>query len=506
MKKIISLFFIILLSVGCDRYIDSEDVTTDLPDAPPVPTVLKIAHMSNGILLSWQVADTTGVARYRIYMGDSLNGNFMLHDSSVTESIEITDLADGHRYYFKIASVMRGNLEGNKSTAISTSFGAISVIIDDNNGYTRSRSVGINFVVPTTATLMQLSEDIDFSGEAWMIYDQSTDYFLSEGDGIKRVFAKFRFADGSESDGAMGDSTILDTRAIIDSTYFIGESAILTAGETVTFFVKTEETGGTASISFTGLSSLELNDNGRDGDLVANDGLYSREYIIPINLEISNGIVTGKFTDIAGNEADSRPASTLINIAKSPTPVSLGAVAETSASIKLTWSQSSESDFSAYQIYRSTSSNVSNNSNLVTIITGRTTTTYTDSDLLGNTGYFYRIYVYDNTGRFGASNVAADTTPVNLTPIAVHLAVRGLDSTSYLTWTTNNDDDFASYMIYRDNSPGVDTTSQLLTIINSSNTTSFNDTRPNTTNTYYYKVYVFDKQGLATGSNEVFVP
>jgi fibronectin type 3 domain-containing protein len=506
MKKMIGLFLIIILASGCNRYIDSEDLTQDLPAKPPVPAVLKIVHMTDDILLSWQVADTTGVAKYRIYLGDSLNDQFNIWDSSTTESKVITNLIGGHVYYFRVAAVMRDNLEGTKSSAVATRIGAISVIIDDNAGYTQSRAIGISFVIPVAATLMQLSENNDFANVSWLSFSPTANYTLSEGDGVKWVYARFRFEDGSESGDAIGDSTILDTRAAIDSTYFSAGSSPLSAGEIVTFYVRTGEPGGIASISFTGVTRLELNDNGLDGDMTASDGLYTRRYTIPINLEVSNGVVTGKFTDAAGNSADDRPAAALLNVVKTPVAVSLIATAETSSSVKLSWSQSNESDFSAYHIYRNTTITVSNNSHLVTIITGRGTLTYTDNDLTSNTGYFYRVYVYDNTGRFSPSNVASDTTAVNLAPAAVHLAVRAQDSTSYLTWTTNNDDDFESYLIYRRNSSGVDTTSQLLTIINSNNTTSFDDIRPDISNTYYYKIYVFDRQGLATGSNEVSAP
>ncbi|MEW5797030.1 MAG: hypothetical protein AB1772_11800 [Candidatus Zixiibacteriota bacterium] len=95
------------------------------------------------------------------------------------------------------------------------------------------------------------------------------------------------------------------------------------------------------------------------------------------------------------------------------------------------------------------------------------------------------------------------TTP----PIPVVLAVALTEpETAHLSWTMNNDVDFASYRIYRSVSPGIDVTFEFLTIaiVTDRNNTTYDDFL-STAGTYYYRVFVFDSEGLTAGSNEVMV-
>ena len=74
-----------------------------------------------------------------------------------------------------------------------------------------------------------------------------------------------------------------------------------------------------------------------------------------------------------------------------------------------------------------------------------------------------------------------------------------------LTWSQNQDADFVAYRLYRSQSPGVDTAvdRKLVVEIGTQATTSFDDTDLEENQTYYYMIYVYDKYGLSTGSNEV---
>lgn len=509
MKNIYIIFVALLtLAVGCSRYLENEELPFSLPTEPPVPIMLQVTHLDNSVRLSWQLTDSAAVSFFRIYVADSLNGEYRRHDSttSAVYAKTLTGLTAGRPYYFKVATVTGSKLEGAKSSAVSAVLGAVSVIINSGDLYTRSLNISVRFVVPVTATLMQVSENQSFTGAVWEDFTSPSGRTLSSGDGVKRLYARFQFVDGSESDGTASDSIILDTRASIDSVYFQGPSGTLTRGDAVTFFIRTGETGGSADISFTGVANLTLFDDGTSGDLTANDGIYSRRYIVPINLDVVNGVVTGRFRDAAGNDAPSRPASTLINIANPPTAVSLNAKAESSGEIRLTWSQAIDNDFAAYRLYRSLTSAVSESSTLITTVTSRSTTSFVDTDLNEETRYHYRIYVYDNTGLTAGSLVASDSTFNNLPPTAVTLAGRGEDQSSILTWSVNNDDDFDSYLVYRGTVINfTEANGDLLTIISSPTGTSFTDTRPDA-QTYYYRIYVKDRQGLTSPSNTVAIP
>ncbi len=91
-------------------------------------------------------------------------------------------------------------------------------------------------------------------------------------------------------------------------------------------------------------------------------------------------------------------------------------------------------------------------------------------------------------------------TPVKLIAVAPTI---GSSRALNLFWSQNTDPDFANYRIYRALTPGVDTRSTLVTIIQNQTTVTFTDTTlaPNTR--YFYRVFVFDVTGLFFGSNEL---
>jgi fibronectin type 3 domain-containing protein len=508
MKGVIFGAIIALTLLGCSRQIDTEVLSQKMPDRPPVPFGLKIIRQSDGLLLSWQTSTVASLRLFRIYVSDSLEGPYRIWDSTsgVLYSKDIAGLTIGHDYYFKVASVVLGNLEGELSTAVLGRYGVISIMINNDDKYTRNRTVNLSFSVPLIATTVMISENADFSGALWQDFAETATKTLSTGDGVKRLYAKFQFADGSESDGDAVDSIILDTRAIIDSVYMITSGPDLAAGDELIFFMDCGESDGNATVSFGDVSGLRLFDDGTNGDLTSGDGVYSRRYTIPVNMEIVDGIIVGKFIDAAGNSAEEKIFPISLNIIRPPEAVPLLAIAQSSASVRLSWARSAADDFAGYYLYRDTVQSVSSHSPLLTVISAQGTISYTDAYLDENKTYYYIIYVHDNTGLISEGEIASATTLANEPPEAVTLAARAEDSLSILTWSINEDDDFAAYYVYRGQEPGFDATSgRLLTILNGSSTASFTDIRPDSA-TYYYRVYVYDRQGAAAGSNEISVP
>jgi uncharacterized protein YcfL len=479
-------------------------------------------HNSGQVTLSWQVSDTTNIKYYKIYLSDSLHGVYAIWDSTATatSSKSISGLTTGNLYYLKVSAVVTENLEGTLSSAIRVQTGPISLIINNNDDYTRSQLVDISFVIPVTAALVQVSENSDFVDAYWVNYSPTISKTLSLGDGIKRLYARILFADGSESVDIISDSIILDTKAIIDTAYFHvmaqfpidstylnhGAIELSQSDDMIYFFMDCDEKDGRATVSFQGISSMELFDDGTNGDLFPDDGIYTRSFSPPSNIEIIDGVVIGRFTDAAGNVAEERAFPYPLNISRAPSAVSLIAGAESSSSIRLSWTQNHDNDFSAYHIYRDTLEEVTTGSKLVTTISTSATLTYIDSDLDENTAYYYIIFVYDNTGLSAGSLVESDTTFANVAPTAVKLALQVQDSLSSLSWTANDDEDFGFYQIYRDTLPNIsENGGRLLGIINNSSSTTFSDIRPDSL-TYYYRVFVYDKQGMSSGSNEVSAP
>ncbi len=418
---LILLIIIALIAIGCSRYIESEDLDFQLPDEPPIPISLNIVHLTDGVNLSWQVSDTVAGISFRVYYtedSDTLEENYRLWETTTNFSSVITGLSPEEVYLFRVASVLPGNLEGAMSAAASSRVGIISVVINNGDLYTDSRSVNVGFVLPGVASLMQVSEASDFTGAHWQNYRTSLGYELSIGDGTKYVYARFRFTDGSESDSAdaVRDSIILDTETHIDSVYFEPTGVTLAMDSVIDFYLVTGEGEGNARIFFPGLSNLDLNYDVTSSDPVSGKYVYSRSYTIPANVEAVDGLVTGSFTDAAGNRATDVTALTLLNISNPPTPVTVFAVAQSSSSVRLNWSETIDNDFAAYHIYRDTSNSVSNNSEAITVISSRDTIEYIDTGLIVNRCYYYRLFVYDITARSAASNVDSALTPVDLSP------------------------------------------------------------------------------------------
>ncbi len=507
MKQIFILLLLLVLAAGCERTLDSGNVGFEPSDDLPVPTALKIFHLVDGIELNWQISDSDVVAYFNIYYTDQTDEEFIYWDSTAEYAKSITTLNTGQVYYFRVAAVDTNDVEGAKSPIISTQIGVTSIVINDNDTYTNSVDVSISYVFPVTPLLVKISKNSDLSGAIWQNFRQPGSFELSSGDGVKFLYALLRFGDGSESFAAVSDSIILDTKAFIDSTYFIPAGNILQVGDTVYFYIHASESGGVAKISFTGLVQLDLYDDGNNGDTMADDGIYTRRYIVPVNLEIEDGVVTGSFIDAAGNAADNTASASQINIVIPPKPISLQTIAESSSLIRLSWSEVNPtgSAFSSYRIYRETSSGVTESSELIANISARSTLGYSDDDLNDNQLYVYRVYAYTADGLYTQSEESSATTMVNTPPSSVTLAV-GLEDelTINISWTKNNDADFESYQIYRGSTIDVtDLTGQRLTAINDQNQTSFTDVRFDPLDTYYYVLYVYDKQGLKSSKSNV---
>jgi len=115
----------------------------------------------------------------------------------------------------------------------------------------------------------------------------------------------------------------------------------------------------------------------------------------------------------------------------------------------------------------------------------------------------------DAAGNRAATAIASRELDIHpgISPDPVVLAVSLVDTlTARLTWTRNEDSDFASYRVYRSVTPGilVGSTHLTIAIITDRSTVSLEDFIPSNGN-YYYRIFVFDQEGLNAASNEVVV-
>jgi len=500
----------VLLGAGsCDRYIESRDPVRSLPGPPPTPTNLSVVVNYQTVTLSWEVSDTIGLDRFRIYRSDVTDGgNFVCVDSTSENSITVAGMLPDREYLFRVAAVQVSGIEGYPSEPVLARTGLLSILIADGHRYTNTRHVRIQLVSCGPTLCVTLSEDSAFADSVQLPFLPSVEFELSDGDGLKTVYARFTLSNGSRSQIPVSDDIILDTRAEIRSVTFSPQAYLFTTGDTIKLMVDAGEDEGEASVSFPGVSRIYLFNDGNGDDVSSTDSVFTGRYVVPGGLTVTDGKVTGSFTDAAGNTALGFTSWERLNIACLPTPVQLTVVEAISTfEISLGWTRYGGSDFSAYRIFRDNTADVTDSSTLVETIANVNTTIYVDTTLDAGTQYYYCIYLRDNLGRDTASNVMAAVTSVNEPPTAVILAgaLDGDASTARLTWSLNTDDDFESYRVYRDTTSLVDSLDQRIGYVVNQATTTFSDFIPTGFDSVFYRVYVHDRHGLETGSNVIQV-
>ncbi len=83
----------------------------------------------------------------------------------------------------------------------------------------------------------------------------------------------------------------------------------------------------------------------------------------------------------------------------------------TSSSIEIFWSPTDAIDFREYKIYRHTTPGLDETTGtLVYVATSITDTSFSDTELFESTNYYYRVYVMNDYGRLGGSNIVSTKT------------------------------------------------------------------------------------------------
>jgi len=502
-----SFMMLVLIAAGCDRAIDPPTQPSSSTQ-PETPTGLTASIADGTVLLAWSIATPANVSKYLIYNSDSTDAVDAMKILDSTEALTFTvhGLSNGRRYYFRVSAVdSRSRLEGDMSTSAVAIPGVFAININAGAFYTRSLSVSVDLTAPQGTQLAELSEDSLFAGAHWATYTGSAGYELSNGDGVKRLYARFQLSTGGSSVGQVSDTIILDRIATIDSVTANPTDSMLQPGDHIHLALFTHELGGTASVNITSLGTISLNDKGESGDTQAGNGIYEVNYIVPAGTELSNAEVVGNFTDAAGNAAPARSGFKKLNLGFAPASVVLSGTAVSSSELLLDWTRSGVTDFSRYELYRSTNSGMTA-AELVTTITAQGTVSYRDTALDADKQYYYRISVLDNQNHATASNIAPLKTLVNDAPEKITLAANRTSADTLgvdLSWTQANDADFDYYQIVRGTTA---TLGNALTIrIISGRTTNSYQDHVAAKGDYYYWIYVFDKQGASTVSDAVHI-
>lgn len=392
----------LLWQAGCNRHIDSKNPIRSLPDAPPAPLNVRSLMGDRSVTLSWEVTDTAAVARFRIYSETDTAVGFSVVDSSTGFSKALTNLPLDQPVQVRVTSVNSARIESRPSEEITVVSGLLQLTIDNGNEYSRDRNVQVQVSAPTVPLYVELSEDPLLAGALLQDFRSPISFDLSAGDGVKTVYARLTFSDAARAEGILVDSIILDTESRIDSVYFKPSGRSFGTGDTVRFYLAAHgETGGTAQVSFPGVTRVRLADFGAEGDLTAGDGIYSFAWIVPVGVTVTNGIVNGAFTDAAGNAAAATQSAQLLTVQSStpPSSVTLAVGLVDTATAHLSWTRNEDSDFGSYRIYRSVSPGIGAPEDFlaIAIISSQGSTSY--DDYLTSAGtYYYRVFVFDAGG------------------------------------------------------------------------------------------------------------
>ena len=408
---ITALTIMSLMIVGCDRYLDSATPTEPEPVELLSPINVTVSLNDQAVSLNWEHSDSAQVTRFRLYTFEALDSTYTLQDSTTAYSYTFSNLLSNRTHYFSIAGVGTNGIEGRRSTPISAWVGPLSITIDAGNQFTNRKQVQVQLNSNSLSTHVMLSEDSTMADAVYESFSLSKSFVLSDGEGLKTVYARFLFSDGSTTGEHLSDDITLDLKAEITSVGYTPSGPFVT-GDTIVFTLDATELEGQARVSITGGPTVPLYDDGLTPDPTSGDGIYTGKLIIQPFVVLTDARFTGSFTDLAGNSV-SLVSDQVLNITTitndPPDPVVLAGVLVDTVSIGLTWSESNAEDFASYRIYRDyvVMTDTSDGS-MIEFVNDRRVTSFTDY-VVEDTTYYYRIYVFDNQGAYSGSNVVSVT-------------------------------------------------------------------------------------------------
>ena len=182
MKKniLLSILMMLALAAGCEREIDSQTPLRSLPEPLPAPINVSLELADRSVTLSWEMTDSSQVSRFRVYQAEDDSAVYILSDSTFDYSITIGDLAVNKAYLFRVAAVDGSNIEGRRSTPITTLVGLMQLTINNDDEYTNNRQVQLQLNTTNAATHMILSEDSLFGDTDYRSFASVTNFTLSD--------------------------------------------------------------------------------------------------------------------------------------------------------------------------------------------------------------------------------------------------------------------------------------------------------------------------------------
>jgi hypothetical protein len=507
MKKILSLLIIAAL-IGCAREIPNPVSNPAVPEIPPAPIGLSVQVGDRTLYLSWSIADSSLIAGYRIYRTDSpaetTISSYVLIDSASTSEFTDADLQNGRYYFYKVSARNQEGVESLKSSAASGVPNLFSMIINNGDITTDTRSVTLALVAPSNTLLMQISNTSLFESAVWEPYAGTKQWHLSQGAGEKTVYARFRDSQGNSTTNYVSDNISYQIPAY-------GYRIEINQGAPNAYSREVE----LAISALSGTSAMMISNAADFSGAVWESYAAAKPWIIDPETA-ANGDTAffyAIFRDELGDSVEVL-ASDYISL-HAADPVNLLPVNQLPdyyQSVILSWSRSMSEDFYSYRLFRSR--NVGAVDTIIANIIDFAQTGYTDNidltDLPDNNPdtihYMVRFYsIYDDSSD-------SDTIQVvlrNNQPPTVSCFIAEIDfdttaggDTTFLAeigWSRSEIPDFSYYVLYESTTGDTTSASPIAysyEIGNLSHTVRKYNVTPGAS--FYYRVKVFDLGGRAS--------
>ena len=191
---LIPIFFLCL--AGCDKKF-SNPVAVSNAVYPDAPTNLTAQVNDGCIRLSWNQSASSEIDLYHIFRADSIETNLVLIDSSSQTSFVDTDVINGMFYTYRISAINTNGYEGPLSRMVVAKPGINSILINGGAEYTNSETITLTLVGSESIDFMQINDDSAFPGSSWEPFSATRIWTLSQGDGVKTIYARFRDDEGN---------------------------------------------------------------------------------------------------------------------------------------------------------------------------------------------------------------------------------------------------------------------------------------------------------------------
>ena len=454
------------------------------PPAPPAPSDLTAAAVSNSqINLAW-VDNSTTEDDFRIYR--STNGvNFYWY---YTVAANVTTYSDTGRaaattYYYRVTALNTGGESVPSNTASATTLGAPAA--PSNLTATAVSSTQINLSWTDNSSdedgfkIYRATDGVNFAFYATVGANVTSRSNTNLTAGTPYYYRVLAYNAGGTSD--YSNTASATTFSVPAAPSNLTATAVSSSRIDLSWTDNSsDETGfriyrSTNGVNFTWYYSAAQNattysDTGRAG---------ATTYYYRVTAQNSTG--NSDFSNTASATTFGAPAA----------PSNLTATAVSSTQINLSWTDNS-SDEDGFNIYRATDGV---DFAFYTKV-GKNVTTRSNTNLTPGTTYYYRVLAYNGGGTSNYSNTASATTlsvpaaPSNLTATAVS------SKQVNLSWTDNSSDE-TGFRIYRSTN-GV-SFSWVATA--GANVTTYSNIGRKASTTYYYRVTAQNANGNSDFSN-----